>query len=142
MERQVKVKIGGKEYHLLYSVSVLFDTTEKFGSLQKAIEAIDNENEKAGAEAVLWFALKMAEAGELARRYAGHQTNAIPSEKEMNTLISPLEYSELKNAVIRAISIGYMRDVENKEEIDMGLLELEEKKTADEAPVLSTAIPP
>ncbi len=52
------------------------------------------------------------------------------SEKELSLRIQPLEYGELKDAVVRAITLGYRRDIEEEDrEIDLGLQELNEKKT-------------
>ena len=142
MERQVKVKINGKEYHFLYSISVMFDATEKFGNIQGVFDAIGNESKKQNAESVIWLALKMAEAGELARRYAGHVDLSIPTEREFNLNLSPVDYEMMRLAVVKAMEAGYMRSVENNEEIDLTLLEIEEKKTEEKAPVPNTRTPP
>lgn len=141
MERQVSVTVGGKNYSLLYSVAVLLDMTEKYGNISNALDILNSEDKRESAEAVFWFARKMAEAGELAKRYAGHTPQKIPAEQELGMVISPFEYVELQNAVVSAIGLGYMRDVENKDEIDLGLMELEEKKTKDEARAHTIPIP-
>lgn len=142
MERQVKVKIFGKEYHFLYSISVMFDATEKFGNSQEMFNAINGENEKRSVEPVIWLALKMAEAGELARRDAGHTPSDIPTEREFNLSLTPIDYELMKLAVVKAIEAGYQRSVVNNEEIDLTLLEIEEKKTEEKAPALNTRTPP
>lgn len=129
MNRTVTVSINGKERTLNYSIEIMFEMAEKYGNINKALEAMAQDN-KEGFEAVQWFALKMANDGELLRREQGYEKAPLLSEKDISSRIHPLEYSSLRDAVIEAIILGYQRDIKSEsEEVDLGLVELNAKKT-------------
>lgn len=129
MSRTVEIEINGVERTLHYSVEVMFEMTEKYKSISEALKLMAGDGEKA-FETLRWFAVKMANDGELLRREEGHEKKPLLSEKELTLRIQPLEYGELKDAVVRAITLGYRRDMEEEDkEIDLGLQELNEKKT-------------
>ncbi len=128
MNRTVSAVINGKEKTLNYSMEVMFGAIEKFGGASKALEAVQDPG-KEGFEAVKWFAVQLANDGELLRREQGCEPEELLKEKDVSPRMHPLEYSELREAVLEAITLGYRRDVESHEEIDLGLAELNEKKT-------------
>lgn len=128
MDRVVQVVIKENAYTLNYSVAVMFNMTDKFGTIQKALDALA-QGGKAGFEALQWFLLKLAEDGELARREMGYESAAFLQIEDISPRMKPLEYEELKGAVVAAITMGYQREVEEDDgEIDLGLQELNEKK--------------
>lgn len=129
MDRIVDVQIKGNTYTLNYSVEVMFDVADKFGNIQDALTALER-NDKEGFDALVWFLLKMAADGELARRDAGYDPRPFLERADISMRMKPLEFEELKGAVVQAITYGYRREVEGEEqEIDVGLQELNEKKT-------------
>lgn len=129
MNRTVTVSINGQERTLNYSIEIMFEMAEKYGNINKALEAMAKDN-KEGFEAVRWFALKMANDGELLRRDQGFDKTPLLTEKDVSSRMHPLEYSSLRDAVIDAIVLGYQRDFKpESEEIDLGLMELNAKKT-------------
>lgn len=128
MEAMTSVPIGGKTYFLHYSVAVLFDVVDTYGSIQAALEQLANDDRKA-FETVRWFLIKMAEDAELARRAAGYSPEPMLQEEALTMQMSPYAFETLRAAVIAAIEKGYAREVEDKdEEVDVGLAELRAKK--------------
>ena len=129
MDRVVITKIAGADRTLNYSVEVMFDMADKYGTIQKALDLL-TQNSREGFDALRWFAVRMSNDGELCRREAGHSRLPMLKEGDISPRMKPLDYETLKGAVVDAITLGYKREVENTdEEVDLGLLELREKKT-------------
>ena len=128
MDRMVKTNIAGLERYLHYSMDVLFDVRDKYGSLDSLLDIIEKDDREA-FEALTWITVRMANDGELCRRMQGYDHNEILKDEDVNTLMSPYEYMALKNAVATAVHYGYQREIPDDEqkEIDLGLQELEEK---------------
>lgn len=128
MDRMVTAVIAGKERCLNYSVEVMFDMAEKFGTIQPALEAVQEDGREA-FEVVRWFAVKMANDGELCRREAGYDPLPLVQESDISPRMSPYEYETLRAAVVDAIGAGYRREIEDENsERDLGLEELKAKK--------------
>lgn len=130
MDRMTKAVINGTERNLNYSVAVMFDMTDKFGNIRAALETIAEES-KEGFDALRWFAVAMANDGELCRRELGYDPRPMMEESDLSMrTMSPLEYASLQGAVVEAINRGYLREVTDGEEqeIDLGLEELQAKK--------------
>lgn len=129
MDRTITADICGAVRTLNYSVEAMFDMTEKYGNIQAALEYIAM-NTKEGFETVRWFAVKMANDGELCRREAGYDHTAMLKEEDITMRMKPMEYEAIRSAVVDAITLGYRRELDiSDEEVDLGLLELEQKKT-------------
>ena len=128
--RNVTVTVGGVELTLHYSMDVLFDVNEKFGSLDGALNAMQ-EPGREGFEALLWMARRLAKEGELLRRERGEPARDLPASAELSGMMQPLEAGELLEKVSEAVALGYQREIVKKEqEVDLGLLELEKKEGA------------
>lgn len=128
MDRKVKAVINGIERELNYSIEVMFNMRDKYGDIQKALTLIAADN-KESFEAVRWFAVQMANDGELCRRDAGYDHMPLVSAKDISLRMKPLDYETLKAAVVDAITLGYRREVNNEDvETDLGLEELRAKK--------------
>ena len=67
----------------------------------------------------------------LVRRQFGYTPGEIPNAQTFALLVEPYRLGALKNAVIRAITIGYGREITapGDDEYDEGLAELHQKKT-------------
>ena len=70
----------------------------------------------------------MVNDGELCRREAGYEHMSMLEENAISLRMSPLEYELLREKVVHAINLAYTREVEDDGEIDLGLMELNEKK--------------
>ena len=131
MDRVVSVAINGVTYTLNYSVSVMFDVNEKYGGVQKALDALSQVG-KAGFADLQWFLLRLAEEGELARREEGYEPAPFLKAADISMRkMKPMEFADLREAVKNAITLGFMRELpsDGDEEVDVGLQELDEKKT-------------
>lgn len=132
MDRTVSVKCLGREFHLSFSMAVLFDVTEKYDNVPKAVESISNDTQEA-FDSTIWLFSKLANEGELCRRLHGYDPMQMINENdlkaEINPRISPAEYEPIRKAVADAIVLGYKNEVDaGPEEIDEGLAELSKKK--------------
>lgn len=130
MDRMIETTIAGVKRHLCYSVSVMFDMADKYGNIQKALEIIQDDGRES-FDAVQWFAIQMANEGELCRREAGFDHLPMVTEKDLSRHMLPIEFADLREAVVDAISAGYRREIDapENEEKDLGLEELNAKKT-------------
>lgn len=129
MDRMIKAVINGKETPLNYSIEVMFNVTDKFGDIQTALDTIAKDS-KEGFEAVIWFAVQMANDAELCRRAEGYEPQPMIKASEIPKRMRPWEFNELRDAVCDAIALGYKREIppDENEEIDLTLMELEAKK--------------
>lgn len=128
MDRMVKVTVAGEDRYLNYSIGVLFDVNDKYGSLSGFLDVLEKDNMEA-FDALRWITVRMANEGELCRRSLGYDRCEILKDEDVGTQMSPYDFMMLKNAVVTAVNNGYMREVPDDEnrEIDLGLQELEEK---------------
>lgn len=127
MDRMNMAPVGGKFRPLNFSMDVMFDAAEKYGSISHLLEILDKETRES-VEAVSWLLLRMANDAELVRRAEGYDHSPMLTEDDVK-IKKPVYYQIYKAAVIEAIDIAYTREVEDpKQEIDLGLMELNEKK--------------
>lgn len=128
MDRMVTAVIAGAERYLNYSIEIMFDMMDKFGTLQTALDAIQKDGKEA-FEVVRWFAIRMANDGELCRREAGYDPLPMVQESDISLRMSPYDFETLRAAVVDAIGAGYRREIEDEDkERDLGLEELNAKK--------------
>lgn len=129
MDRMIKCKINGQERYLNYSIEVMFDAIDKFGTASDMLQKIGEETRE-GFEALRWMIVHLVNDAELSRREQGYDPLPMLQENDISARMLPLDYKELQSAVIEAIAYGYNREVENpEEETDLGLAELNQKKT-------------
>lgn len=127
MDKMFYAPIKGKFRPLNFSIDVMFDAAEKFGSMSDAFDVIEKEN-RDGLNAIRWFLLRMANDAELVRRQEGYDHEDILKDEDIE-IKSPAFYALYKNAVLEAIRLGYTREVEDpEEEIDLVLQEINAKK--------------
>lgn len=129
MDKMNYVPVKGTFRPLNFSIEVMFDAAEKYGGMAGAFDIIDKENRE-GADAIRWFIMRMANDAELVRRGEGYDKGDMLTEDDIQ-ITNPALYRIYKQAVLKAIEIGYTREVEDpEEEIDLGLQELNKKKEA------------
>ena len=127
MDNMIIAVINGEERPLNYSIEIMFKVNEKFGGVDKALSAIESDTPEA-IQNVRWFAVELANDGELCRREAGYDPRKMLTMDDISMRMKPLEYVILKNAVVNAIIAGYHRETDSGEDVDLGLAELNEKK--------------
>ena len=127
MDKMCLAPIAGKYRPLQFNLQVMFDTADKFGSMSECFDILDKED-RAGVDAICWLLTRMVNAGELHRREAGGDPDRLFAHGEIK-IETPAWYRIYKDAVLKAIEIGYTREVEDpNEEIDLVLQEINAKK--------------
>lgn len=123
-----KVSLAGQDYYLTYNGAAMFEVEDDFGGVSQLMSAVQ-QNGREGFENLCQGLAILAEQGELARRVLGYDPGPIPGAETFRTLIQPTEVPAMQLALNTAILAGYGREVEQNEDVDLGLLELEQKKT-------------
>ena len=127
MDRMNMAPVGGRFRPLNFSMDVMFDAADKYGSISNLLDILDKET-RDSADAISWLLLRMANDAELVRRAEGYDPSPMLQDDDV-IIKKPVYYQIYKAAVIEAINIAYTREVEDpKQEIDLGLMELNEKK--------------
>jgi hypothetical protein len=128
--KAAKITVSGVPYFLVMDGEAMFQIRDDYGGTKLLLEKIEPDTREA-FEAACAAAATMAERGELIRRRLGYEPGKIPEKDDFVLFVRPFEVVDLKNAVIRAITLGYGREVEaeNGGEYDEGLAELNQKKT-------------
>ena len=126
--KATKITLAGTDYFLVFNGAAMFEFEEAFGGTGQFMDRI-----KAGGRdsfsAVCQAAAILAQQGELARRALGYDGGPMLEEEKVRALATPMEAAELQRAVVNTIIAGYKRDIPSEEAEDLGLLELEQKKT-------------
>ena len=132
MDPHVELEYRGRQITLLYSMDVLFDASEHFGSVRDMLSLLGAESRE-GFEAVRWMFARMAHEGELARRENGETPREDLPEDLISQRLRPAEYLIIRDACTKAVELGYRREEEDEEETetDEGLEELRAKKAGD-----------
>lgn len=128
--KAAKMTVAGVEYYLVLDGEAMFEIRDEFGGTKLLLEQLEKDTRE-GFEAACSAAALMAERGELIRRRLGYEPGGIPGRETFALLVRPYEIVDLKNAVIKAVTLGYGREVRGaeSEEYDEGLEELRQKKT-------------
>lgn len=127
MDNMITAVINGEERPLNYSIEIMFKVNEKYGGVNQALNALEGDTPES-VQAIRWFAVELANDGELCRREAGQDHRKMLTLEDISMRMKPLDYMLLKNAVVNAIVAGYRREVDSGEDVDLGLAELNEKK--------------
>lgn len=128
--RSVDYEFQGKTYSLCMNGAALFAIYDKFGKNISVFDPIKSADNK-GFEALCFYLHKLAEQGEIVRRWEGHEPKKIPAEKMFAALLGPLDVPAARTAVQLAIQAGFESEQEKKDSIDIGLAELRKKGAAD-----------
>lgn len=127
MDKMIYAPVGGKFRPLNFSIEVMFDAAELFGSMANAFDVLEKENLE-GLNAIRWFIVHMANDAELIRRQEGYSADPMLTENDVE-IKNPAYYRIYKQAVLKAIDLGYTREVDDpKQEVDLVLQEINAKK--------------
>lgn len=128
--KAAKVSVAGATYYLVLDGEAMFQIRDTFGGTKLLLEQLEQDTRE-GFTAACSAAAIMAERGELIRRRLSYEPGEIPDAETFSLLVRPYEIVDLKNAVIKAVTLGYGREVKGPEdeEYDEGLEELRQKKT-------------
>lgn len=123
--------LAGQDYYLVFNGLAMFEVNDRYGGATKLLDAVDAPGRE-GFEALCGGLAILAEQGELARRALGYDKGPMLAEEAIRTLATPAEIAPLRTALVTAILSGFGREVESDQDVDLGLLELEQKKRASE----------
>lgn len=128
--RAVKFSIEEREYFLLFNARSMFAIDEVYGGASKLMEQAQ-ESSGRGLDTLCQATAILAEQGELARRTLGYDHGHWPDGERWAVLASPLDVAQMRAALWRAIALGYGREVQPEGDVDLGLVELAQKKTRE-----------
>lgn len=80
----------GKPLYLMLNGTALFDILDRYGSRAEILELIEGNDKKSYLN-TCWILSKLAEQGELARRFLGHDHATYPTPERLAALMMPLE---------------------------------------------------
>lgn len=124
--RTVDFELNNQTWHLCMNGAALFDLYERFGD-GDLLSHITGGGKEA-YENTCTFLEKLAEQGELVRRYQGYDTGPLPTRHMFRTMLSPKDFIRAKDAVAEAIVIAFgMEEKRGNGEVDLGLQEFEKK---------------
>lgn len=127
--KAVKIVVGGKTRYLAFTGEALFAIRDTFGGAEALLEAVKPDTRDSFKNLCTAAAL-LAEQGELARRAMGYDSEPITTAAELERVVMPSDIIALKMAIPRALALGFGREVEpENNEVDLGLAELNQKKT-------------
>jgi len=122
------VKIGGTEYYLAFTGTVMFEIREKYGGAEELLEQFKGDSRESFNIICETIAL-LAEQGEMTRRHLGYDHNKIITAEVIQNLVQPSDIPVFINSIIRAIELGFGREInpEDEGDIDLVLAEIEKK---------------
>lgn len=125
--KAIKITLAGRDHYLAFTGEAMFTLMEKYGEIKDAVAAYEPDTREAMAAAVE-VAVLLAEQGELARRAYGYTAAEIATAEEIKETITPFDLYNIKSAITSAVVLGFGREVENEEDVDLGLVELQAQK--------------
>ena len=128
--KAVEIKLNERGYYLAFNGEAMFKIQEDFGGSENLIDIL-KQNTRESFVTLCEVVAFLAEQGELVRRYMGYDPNETLKSETIKNSVQPSDIFGLKLAVARAIALGYGREIDpsSKDEIDLGLNELKQKKT-------------
>ena len=121
-----EVDLCGQHLYLLLNGQALFDLYDKFGPDGFLTDHLKGGTKKS-FEATCYFLFKLAEQGELYRRWQGQTRGPVLSEQYFRVHLAPRDVYRAKDAIVTAIRIGFAREAEEPHDVDLGLVELQKK---------------
>ena len=127
--RDITFELEGQQYILLCNAAALFDSYDHFGDKGEILDHITGTTRQS-FEATCWLLVKLAQQGELLRRYHGEDHAPMLSYEQALRCLSPLDVVHARVCIREAFSSGFDRtEAPEDEEVDLGLMEIQ-KKTA------------
>lgn len=114
--RTATIRIDGKEHLLCYSLAVVRDCAEEYGSLEGAFDAIDSVDAAEALDAALWLTEKMMAAGARYAERSGLVTAPPLTREELYDLTDPADFRTMRKCVVEAVVAGSGRNVTVEDE--------------------------
>lgn len=90
------IELNGREYHLLFSLNVIDEMQDKFGSFDKLNEVLSGKD---SIKNIRWLLTLLINEG------AGESEEPL-TEKQVGHMIHTGNFGDVKNAIFRAFAIG------------------------------------
>ena len=131
--KTVEFELNGRTVPLLMNANALFACWDRFGDKGDLMEQIAGTT-TASWDNTVWMLVKLAQQGEAWNRYMGEEPVKVLTVEEAQRTMMPSDAIRAREAIQEAYAICFHREeVDENEEIDLGLLELQ-KKTASALP--------
>lgn len=138
--KTIEFKLGVKTLHLFFNGEAMFRCNELDNGLEEGKPDYISrmlQNDLEGKRVLCKVAGILAEQGELCRRYLQYRPERIPTEEELNLLLTPMACIGLRTAVMQAVNEGFgSLGLDDDGDIDEGLLELEKKTKLSRLPLI------
>lgn len=122
----VPVVFGEKTYYMAYSAWAMFQISDL--SEEKQIMEILMDFQAEGFPLFCKAVEIMSKAAENIRAYEGEEKGNVLLADQVMAMAGPMDLLNLKRALAEAVASGYGREIGGlKEEVDLGLCELEKK---------------
>ena len=112
--RTGKIGVNGKEYLLCFSLRAVRACTERYGSVEKIFDALNDKSEVKQLDESLWLLATMMDCG---ARYAKEEGIENPIPLDVDALYDTIDLADMfkiKTAVVDAIANGNDRNVETE----------------------------
>ncbi len=128
--RAVPLTVGGQDFFLFLNARAMFALDEEFDGVSALLTKIEGQTTE-GFMALCRGTAVLAEQGELIRRALGYDHGVMPDLELWEATVTPVESVLMRNALCKALALGFQREVNADGEIDLGLVELSQKKTKE-----------
>lgn len=124
------VELCGRQYPLRFSLRVVRDCTERYGSIENIFDAMIQEGQNGGqiVDEILWLLGAMLDAG---YRYARLNEESTPEPPDADTLLDVLDIQDAQRTLMDAMVGDSARSVE-----------AESKKNGETAAETASSPPP
>ena len=121
--KPVKFELNGKVYDLLWNANALFAFYDKFGDKESVLDHIAGSDSKSW-ENTVWVLVKLAQQGELWRRYNGEDAQKMLTAEDLQRATGVADVLRARSSVIEAYYAGFDRERPSEEqEVDLFLSE-------------------
>jgi hypothetical protein len=135
MNRFVEVEIGEKKYPMIFNINAMKSVTEKFGSVEGALDNINAEQTQAnGIEDIVFLLGVLIDQGVKAKHRLGHMDYEPISREDIELLVDINDIQEILPKIFNAKNISQL--------VDVGVKENPNAETVDESPSPTTGISP
>ena len=125
--KTVEFELNGKVYHLYWNANSLFAFYDRFGDKDAVMDHIAGNDSKSW-ENTVWMLVKLAQQGELWRRYCGEDSRPMLTSDDLQRCMCPLDVIRARSAILEAYYKGFEREKPDEEqEVDLFLAEYQKK---------------
>ena len=125
--KTVEFELNERVYHLYWNANTLFAFYDRFGDKDSVMDHIAG-NSSESWENTVWLLVKLAQQGELWRRYNGEDQQPMLTAEDLQRTMGPLDVIRARSAIIEAYYKGFEREKPSEEqEVDLFLAEYQKK---------------